>query len=97
MMKKTFFETKLSVSIFKEGNEFIAYSPVLDLSTCGKNYNEVMRRFDEIVQIFFEEIAKKGTLNEVLENLGWKKVQKKWSPPVFISNESENIKIPMFA
>ena len=73
-MEKTFFETKFSVSIFKEGNEFIAYSPVLDLSTCGKNYDEVMRRFEEIVYIFFEELIKKGTLNETLENLGWRKM-----------------------
>ena len=94
-MKKAFFKAKLPVSIFKEGKQFIAYSPVLDLSTCGKDYDEVKHRLEEVVDIFFEELAQKGTLNEVLEDLGWIKVQKQWSPPVIISHESEKIRIPV--
>lgn len=94
-MKKTFFEFKLPVSIFKEGKQFVAYTPVLDLSTSGKNYDEVKRRFEEIVHIFFEELIQKGTLKEVLADLGWRKIQKQWSPPPVISHESEKIRIPV--
>ena len=32
---------QLPVSIFREGKHFIAHTPVLDLSTSGKNYEEV--------------------------------------------------------
>ena len=66
---------QLPVSVFKEGKHFIAYTPVLDLSTPGKNYEEVKKRFKESVNIFFEELIKRGTLDEVLENLGWQKVK----------------------
>ena len=38
---------QLPVSVFKEGKHFIAYTPVLDLSTSGKNYEEVKKFVEE--------------------------------------------------
>ena len=52
---------QLPISVFREGKHFIAYTPVLDLSTSGKNYEEVKKRFKEAVNIFFEELVKKVT------------------------------------
>ena len=75
------FNLRLPISIFKEREHFIAYTPALDLSTSGKNYEQVKKRFNEIVAIFFEELIKKGTIDEVLENLGWQKIKKQWIPP----------------
>lgn len=94
-MKELFLQAKLPVSFFKEGKSFIAYTPALDLSTSGKNFEEVKRRFNEIVAIFFEEIIEKGTVNEVLLELGWKKKDEHWSPPIPIGHETEEIKIPL--
>ena len=80
---------KLPVSIFKEGKKFVAYTPALDLSTSGKNYDEVKKRFDEAVAIFFEYTGKKGTLNDVLRDLGWSKIKNQWAPPAIISQSSD--------
>lgn len=85
----------LPVSILKEGKYFIAYSPALDLSTSGKSFGEVKKRFEEVVQIFFEELFEKGTEEEVLSDLGWQKVQKEWVPPIVVAQESENFRIPL--
>jgi predicted RNase H-like HicB family nuclease len=82
---------RLPVLIFREGKYFIAYSPVLDLSTSGKDYEEARRRFQEVVEIFFEELIKKGTLKEVLKELGWQKINRKWQPPSLISQEYVSI------
>jgi len=90
MIKTNF---NLSVSIFREGKYFVAYSPALDLSTAGKTFEESKKRFNEVVQIFFEEISKKGKLEETLSNLGWQKIKKQWSPPPFVSHIQEKIKI----
>lgn len=84
----------LQVSILKEGNRFIAYTPALDLSTSGKTHKEARERFEEAVQIFFEEISRKGTTDRALEELGWKKVQSEWQPPIEVSHESQQIKVP---
>ena len=82
---------QLPVSVFKEGKHFIAFTPALDLSISGKTYEQVMKRFDEIVEIFFEELMKKGTAEEVLSGLGWQKIKQQWSPPSLISQESRQI------
>jgi hypothetical protein len=92
-MRKPVLEFKLPVSILKEGKKFIAYTPALDLSTSGKSYKEVKRRFNEIVNIFFEELVKKGTLEEVLRNFGWQRIQTKWNPPIVIAQESHPVQI----
>lgn len=89
----TKFSTQLPVSVFKEGKHFVAYTPALDLSTSGKTYQQVMKRFDEVVDIFFEEISKKGTTEEMLLNLGWQKVKKHWSPPTLISQEFKRLQL----
>ena len=96
-MKKMMISFNLPISIFKEGKNYIAFSPVLDLSTSGKNIEETKSRFTEIITLFFEELVKKGTLEEVLTNLGWNKVKKQWEPPQLITQKSERISIPAFA
>lgn len=85
----------LPVTIFREGEYFVTYSPVLDLSTSAKSFKVAQKRFQEIVSIFFEEIAKKGTTDEVLQELGWKKIKKNWTPPTVISNEPQVVEIPL--
>jgi len=92
-MKTVKLEFNLPVSILREGKKFVAYTPALDLSTSGKSYEEAKKRFKEAVSIFFEELIKKGTLEEVLRDLGWKRIQKKWSPPIVISQEFQTIQV----
>ena len=82
---------QLPVSVFKEGKHFIAFTPTLDLSTSGKTYEQVMKRFDDIVELFFEELTKKGTTEEVLLGLGWEKNKKHIMPPSLIAQESRQI------
>jgi len=90
-------QLQLPVSIIKEGKHYIAYTPALDLSTSGKTYAQVKRRFNEVVEIFFEEISKAGTVDEVLGNLGWRKVQTHWTPPTVVSHEPMQVKVPVYA
>ena len=87
------FDVTLPVVVLREGKYFIAHSPVLDLSTSGKSFEETKKRFEEVVGIFFEELMAKRTLNKVLADLGWKRIDKKWEPPVVISQESESFRL----
>lgn len=85
----------LPVSFLREGRYFIAYTPALDLSTYGKSYEEARVRFGEVLQIFFEEILEKHTVDKVLSDLGWQKVRKQWVPPTLIAQETETITVPL--
>lgn len=96
-LRRVNFKISLPISILKEGKYFIAYTPALDLSTSGKSFEQVKKRFEEVVQIFFEELLDRGTVDQVLTELGWQKIQKEWRPPVVISQESESFRIPLSA
>jgi len=85
---------ELPVSITKQGRRFVAYTPALDISTSGKSVKDVQKRFQEIAALFLEEIFDSGTASDVLTELGWQKMQKKWSPPKIISSSSLGIKVP---
>jgi len=86
-MKKINF--KIPVTIFKEGNMFVAHTPALDLSTSGKTFAQVRERFAEAITIFFEEIEKMGTTDEVLGSLGWQKIKQKWRPLAPVAHEMQ--------
>jgi len=90
-MKKINF--KISVTIFKEGNNFVAYTPALDLSTSGKTFEQVRKRFTEAVDVFFEEIEKMGTTDEVLGGLGWRKIKQEWKPIAPVAHEMQEFQL----
>lgn len=94
-MDKNIKKLQLQVSFLKEGKRFVAYSPALDLSTSGKNLKEAKKHFEEIVDIFLEELVKMGTLEEVLLNLGWQKKDNNFIPPMIISQEMQSFNIPL--
>jgi len=60
-------EAKIPVLFFKEDKKVIAYSPALDLSTCGDTEKQARKRFAEAVDIFITEIHKMGTVEDVLK------------------------------
>lgn len=88
---------KLPVIITKQNRRFVAYTPALDISTSGKTQKEVKNKFIELVNLFLEEILEAKTIDDVLSELGWKKVQKTWIPPKIIASPYINIKIPTLA
>ena len=92
-MKKAILQFNIPVSILREGKKYVAYTSALDLSTSGNTFEQVKNRFEEIINIFFEEIVKKGTLEEVLTELGWQKSRSTWVPPVVVSQQFQNIQV----
>ncbi|MCX6810047.1 MAG: type II toxin-antitoxin system HicB family antitoxin [Candidatus Berkelbacteria bacterium] len=94
-MKNIYFS--IPVSIFKEGDDFVAYSPVLDLSTCASSIERAHKMFEESTEIFFEELDRKGTMNDVLTSLGWKKTDSNWFPPTEISHQTKKFSLALKA
>ncbi len=90
-------QIKLTINILKQSGRYVIYSPALDLSTSGRTEKEAKKRFGEASLLFIEELGKAGTLNEVLQELGWRRAQKQWSPPKIISEETVGIRVPVAA
>lgn len=97
MAKLKFQKIALNVVFYREADKFIAYSPVLDLSTCGDTQEKAKKGFEEMLQLFFEETEKMGTLEDVLLECGWQKIshpRKTWLPPVFVGQIQEEVRLP---
>jgi len=92
--KQISFEVNVPVIFMREGEQFVAYTPVLDVATSADSFEGAKKRFNEAVEIFFEELIELDTLDEVLRDLGWRKIKKQWEPPVVIAHESESVKVP---
>ena len=88
MQKKIKISGTIPLCFMKEKKSFIAFSPALDLSTCGKTFEQAKKNFSEALEIFFEECLAMGTLKEVLESCGWEKDPKNgWEPPSYIGED----------
>lgn len=92
-MVKVRAELQLPVTFLKEDKQFIAYSPALDLSACGKTLAEARKRFGEAAALLIEELHKKGTLEEVFAGLGWSKKDSRFVPPLVIGQEQYRIPV----
>ena len=85
---------QLPVTFIEEGGSVIAYTPALDLSTCGSTREEAKQMFDEIVKIFFKDLVENNTTEDVLSSLGWTREDQaaQWMPPK-ISQESIGVQV----
>lgn len=78
--------------------QFIVQSPALELSSCGGTESQAIKMFGDAVQLFLSEIERMGTMDEVLEELGWTKVYNQpfpWVPPELLHQKSIPIRVPI--
>ena len=84
----------LPLTVFREGKIFIAYSPLLDLSSCGKTEKQAKRMFTQAVESFFETLDEMGTREEVLQDLGWSLTRGKLHPPKLVEQSVLSVMVP---
>ncbi len=95
MLKPSTIKANIPVLYLKEGDVFICYSPAFDLAAHGDSFEDAEKSFAHSLKLFVEEVSKKGTWQEVLQEYGWEKVKKTWTPPRIIGQESRDIEIPI--
>lgn len=71
-------EISVRVEIFKEGDAYVALSPELNVSSFGETVDEAKKSLKEAVGAFIEECESMGTLEEVLEESGFSKINNSW-------------------
>ena len=82
-----------TVHIFKEGKKYVAYVPELDLSSCGETEDEARKNIQDAVRGFLETSAEMGTLDEILEEAGYRREGETWKPPEFVSLDQLTLSI----
>jgi len=80
------------VIVFKEDRVYIAYCPELDISSCGSTIDQAKEMLKSAVRLFLEESEKIGTLEDILEESGYKKdANGRWFPPKLVATELVSI------
>lgn len=75
----------VTVHIFREGDMCVAHVPELDVSSCGKTIDEARRNIQDAVKGFLDTAEETGTLNDVLEESGYRFEQGRWHAPEFVA------------
>jgi predicted RNase H-like HicB family nuclease len=69
-------EIQFTTRIFKEGRIFVAHALELDVSSCGGTKTKALRNLKEAVRLFLEVAEKIGTLEQILEEAGYRQGEK---------------------
>jgi predicted RNase H-like HicB family nuclease len=82
-----------TVQIWKEGNQFVAHAMPLDIMSGGKTPEEARKALDEAVHLFLITAAEMGTLEEILEETGYERLNRSWVGPSWVAIEKHSTEI----
>jgi predicted RNase H-like HicB family nuclease len=80
-------EIDYTVQIWREDGQFIAHAMPLDVASSGETPQAARTALDEAVKLFISTADKQGTLNEVLEDAGYKHNGSRWESPDWVCFE----------
>ena len=67
------FQFRLPVQIWQEQGHFVAFCPVLQVTSYGDSKKDAQKNIKEAVELFLEVCVEDGTLNKVLRECGMKR------------------------
>jgi predicted RNase H-like HicB family nuclease len=86
-------ELVITVHIFKEGRTYVAYVPELDVSSCGESADEARTNIQDAVEGFLETSRDLGTLDEILQEAGYRRKGVAWQPPEFVALDRMTVRL----
>ncbi len=88
-------EIEFTCQVFKEGKAYVAYAPELDVSSCADTRKKAAANLREAVRLFLEEADRMGTLEQILEESGYVKRNRKFEGPRFVGIERLTVPLPL--
>ena len=70
-----------TVQVWREGDQFIAHAMPLDVASSGESPETARDAVDEAVRVFIATAGAHGTLDEVLEEAGYRREAQAWRSP----------------
>lgn len=69
---------ELQIDYFEEDGVIVALCPEFQVSSFGDTLEEAEKSIREALELFFEGCEELGTLHEVLEESGYRKIGDQW-------------------
>ena len=76
-----------TIHIWKEGAHFVAHAMPLDVMSSGATPEDARKALGEAVRLFLSTAIDKGTLEEVLQEVGYELQQGNWVGPSWVATE----------
>lgn len=76
------------IEIFKEDDVYVALAPELNVSSFGETIEDAKKSVKEAIEAFVEECERMGTIEDVLEESGFSKVNDIWESRKPIAEEN---------
>ena len=81
-------DISVRIEIFKEGDMYVALAPELNVSSYGDTIEDAKKSIKEAIEAFVEECERMGTLDEVLEESGFSKINDSWKSRKPVAEEN---------
>jgi predicted RNase H-like HicB family nuclease len=88
-------DISFTAQVWKEGATFVAYSPELDVASCGNSLAKARAGLREAVSVFLEECARKGSLEAILSEAGFEKRGRSYRPRRILAREKLRLAVPL--
>ena len=79
-----------TVQIWREGKQYVAHAMPLDVTSSGKTPEAARQAVDEAVRLFLATAAEHGSLEEVLEDAGYRREGNSWHCPEWLGIEQRS-------
>ena len=83
-------DIEYTVQIWKEGDQFVAHAMPLDVMSSGRTPEEARKALDEAVHLFLITAMDIGTLEEVLQEVGYEFKEERLISPSWIAVEKHS-------
>lgn len=87
-------DISFTVRLLREGDAFVAHVPELDVCSCGDTIENARRNVREAVIGFLRSAERMGTLNEILEEAGYRLHGERWIAPEFVAIDQLTVNVP---
>ncbi|MFQ6093920.1 MAG: type II toxin-antitoxin system HicB family antitoxin [bacterium] len=84
----------LHIDYFEEGGQMVALCPELQVSSFGDTLKEAERSIREALELFLRGCQELGTLEEVLEESGFVKVNDQWTYRMPMKSVQTSLQLP---
>lgn len=82
-----------TIQVFQEGRTYVAYTPELDVSSCGRTLDEARGNLGDAVRGFLKSAERQGTLNAILEEAGFVRKRSHWSTPPMVTLDRFSVSV----
>jgi predicted RNase H-like HicB family nuclease len=90
-------DIEYTTRIHRDGGLHVAHAQELDVSSAGASPDEACAHLREAVALFLEEAERMGTLGDILEEAGYRRIGDQWCPPEVVGTERSRLTLPVAA